>query len=165
MAQEPLVTLGRPSAQHETFRTHPLRLRLTLMFKRHSPRHCILPSSYILRLTRPTFFCSLQLHLVCIYLYILFIFIMSQVYRSVPREEPSPSGRDDASVNEKFEWQAEKTTLSHRIRSALSSNWVLVVQAVMLSASITFFALGVCMRSAKQADAIPMTFCENGRHR
>jgi hypothetical protein len=86
--------------------------------------------------------------------------IMPQAYRSVPLEEQSQSSRDDANLNEKFEWQAEKKTLCQRIRNASSSTWVLVVQAVMLSASITFFALGVCLRSAKQADAIPMTFCK-----
>ena len=88
---------------------------------------------------------------------------MPQAYRSVPLEEQSQSSRDDASVNEKFEWKldaAEKRTLLQRIRNASSSTWVLVLQGVMLSASITFFALGICMRaSGKQADAIPMTFC------
>ncbi|KAJ4296818.1 hypothetical protein N0V90_006866 [Kalmusia sp. IMI 367209] len=83
---------------------------------------------------------------------------MPQSYRSVPLEEQSQSSHDDASLNEKFEWKSEKTTISQRIRNASTSHWALIVQAVMLSASITFFALGVCMRSTKQADAIPMTF-------
>ena len=85
---------------------------------------------------------------------------MPQAYRSVPVEEQSQSSRDDASLNEKFEWQTEKNTVLQRIRNASSSTWVLIAQAVMLSASVTFFALGVCMRSTKQADAIPMTFCK-----
>ncbi|KAF2727229.1 hypothetical protein EJ04DRAFT_393297, partial [Polyplosphaeria fusca] len=33
-----------------------------------------------------------------------------------------------------------------------------VAQAVMLSASITFFAVGLCMRSTKQGDSIPTTW-------
>lgn len=85
---------------------------------------------------------------------------MQQEYRAVPVEEASQSSGDDASVNEKFEWRTEKKTLSQRIRNASTSHLVWIVQAVMLSASITFFALGVCMRTAKQADAIPMTFCK-----
>lgn len=87
-------------------------------------------------------------------------FIMPQDYRAVPLEEQSQSSRDDGSVNEKFEWRSEKTTLSQRIRTASTSHLAWIVQAVLLSASITFFALGVCMRTAKQADTIPMTFCK-----
>lgn len=86
---------------------------------------------------------------------------MPQDYRAVPVEERSQSSGDESSVNEKFEWRTERKTFSQRIRSASTSPLVWIVQAVMLSASITFFALGVCMRATKQADAIPTTFCKN----
>ena len=79
----------------------------------------------------------------------------------MPVEERSQSSGDDASVNEKFEWRTERKTFSQRIRNASTSPLVWIVQAVMLSASITFFALGVCMRASKQADAIPTTFCKS----
>jgi hypothetical protein len=85
---------------------------------------------------------------------------MPREYRAVPVEEASQSSGDDASVNEKFEWRSEKKTISQRVRNVSTSHLAWIVQAVMLSASITFFALGVCMRTTKQADAIPMTFCK-----
>ncbi|ORX96154.1 hypothetical protein BCR34DRAFT_443406, partial [Clohesyomyces aquaticus] len=86
---------------------------------------------------------------------------MSQAYRSVPvEEEPPLSSRDDsASENEKWEWRAEKDGIGSLIRNVSMSHWAWILQGVMLSASITFFAVGVCMRSStKQADAIPMTW-------
>ena len=84
--------------------------------------------------------------------------IMPQVYHSVPYEEQSHTSSEDASLNEKIEWRTEKTRLSDRIRNVSTSNWAWIIQAVMLSASITFFAVGLCMRSEK-SNSIPMTFC------
>lgn len=92
--------------------------------------------------------------------YILFYSIMPQAYRSVPSEEQSQTSRDDASLNEKFEWRAENKSVSERIRNVSTSHWAWIVQAIMLTASITFFAVGVCMRSSKKADTIPMTWCK-----
>jgi hypothetical protein len=84
---------------------------------------------------------------------------MPQEYRSIPFEEQSQASHDDASVDEKLAWRGEKAKLSVRIRKATMSHWAWMAQAVILSASITFFALGLCMRSTKQAESIPMAFC------
>jgi hypothetical protein len=85
--------------------------------------------------------------------------IMPQHYQPVAHEEHSPTSLEGSSEDEKFQWTSERR-LSSRIQTVGIPHWTWIAQAVMFSASIGFFAVGICMRSAKQPDSAPMTWCE-----
>jgi hypothetical protein len=84
---------------------------------------------------------------------------MPQAYKPVALEEHSPTSHDGACEDEKLDWTSEKRTISNRLQNLAVPHWTWMIQAVMLSASVTFFAVGLCMRTGKRADAIPTTWC------
>ena len=93
---------------------------------------------------------------------------MSQAYKPLPlEEEQSIMSRDDASENEKWGWRSEnKSRLHNQVQKFSTSHWTWIVQAVLLSASITFFAVTMCMRSSgKQTNSVPTTWCKSSSYK
>ena len=84
---------------------------------------------------------------------------MSQAYVPVPHNEGSLQSHDDSSdegQNEKWEWRSEKRSL----RNLPAAHWTWIVQAAMLSASITLFVVSMCRQSTGMSERIPTTWCK-----
>lgn len=94
---------------------------------------------------------------------------MAKAYRQVPREEEAEplTGHDEGvDVNEKWAWESGRKSLPEKIMmrlSRLSPHWAWLAHAVLLSVSLTFFALSFCVKTAKNPAAppnpIPTTYC------
>jgi hypothetical protein len=90
---------------------------------------------------------------------------MAKAYQPVPREEEDVAltSHDDV-VNEKWAWESGRRSLLDRLMAklqSLSPHWAWIAHAVLLSISMTFFALSFCVKSAKHsaADPLPNTYC------
>ncbi|KAK9423064.1 hypothetical protein SUNI508_04358 [Seiridium unicorne] len=83
---------------------------------------------------------------------------MAKAYRHIPLEEEEPltAGSD---VDEKLVWRSERKSILDRLQS-LSPHWVWFAHALLLSLSMTFFALSFCLKSAKHsgAERLPDTY-------
>lgn len=85
---------------------------------------------------------------------------MSQMYKPVPIEEEAVQSREPSSEksdSDKWEWQSDKR---RNWRSLANSNWAWLVQAVMMSVSVTLFAVSMCKQSSGKVDQVPTTWCK-----
>ncbi|KAH9887534.1 hypothetical protein F4778DRAFT_431325 [Xylariomycetidae sp. FL2044] len=77
---------------------------------------------------------------------------MSKAYHSVSLdEEPFISKGTEEGRGEKWEWDSAKDPWSRRLER-LSPHWAWICHALLLSASMTFFALSFCAKTAKMSD-------------
>jgi hypothetical protein len=83
---------------------------------------------------------------------------MAKAYRSVPLDEEEPLTGGDI-TNEKRTWKLHTESFTERLQR-LSPHWAWVAHAVLLSISVTFFALSFCVKSAKHPSiSVPNTYC------
>lgn len=111
-----------------------------------------------------------SIHLACLLLLLCFSFcfviitIMPKPYRHMPledieEEEPLTGGGAD----EKLAWRPQKkNTIVERLDS-ISPHWQWFAHLILLSLSMTFFALSLCIKSAKHPiptdGRLPETYC------
>ncbi|KAI0022069.1 hypothetical protein F4780DRAFT_735450 [Xylariomycetidae sp. FL0641] len=76
---------------------------------------------------------------------------MAKPYHAVSLDE-EPFLANGEGVDEKFAWKSEKETLGERLRRS-SPHWIWLAHVVLLSTSLTFFALSFCAQTAKVSDA------------
>lgn len=88
---------------------------------------------------------------------------MSKTYRHIStipeedEEEPLTAGSDVA--DEKLAWRAPKRSIVDRLER-ISPHWTWFAHAILLSISMTFFALSFCVKSAKHGGGrLPDTYC------
>ncbi|KAI0128648.1 hypothetical protein BJ170DRAFT_682434 [Xylariales sp. AK1849] len=82
---------------------------------------------------------------------------MAKAYSAVPldEEEPLTGGSE---TTEKWTWKSDTESVPKRLQR-LNPHWAWLAHAVLLSISMTFFALSFCMRSARHpTDPIPVTY-------
>ncbi|KAH8673685.1 hypothetical protein BX600DRAFT_433300 [Xylariales sp. PMI_506] len=82
---------------------------------------------------------------------------MSKHYRQVPLEEEEPltGGHGE---DEKLPWVSKRPSLLERL-DRLSPYWPWIGHAVLLSLSMTFFALSFCVKSARHSGGeLPLTY-------
>lgn len=66
-------------------------------------------------------------------------------------EEPFLEKGERTEVNENLTWAGESESLTSIIRN-LSPHWVWLAHAILLSASVLFFALSFCAKTSKISD-------------
>lgn len=105
-------------------------------------------------------FCSIQ-PAPGVYTFSIVSFLMAQVYRSVPHQEEEEEllASSDAGNEKQWAWKPDTEFLPKRLRG-INPQWVWLAHAVLLSISITLFALSFCVKSAKYpGNLLPETYC------
>ncbi|KAF3024342.1 hypothetical protein E8E14_014085 [Neopestalotiopsis sp. 37M] len=84
---------------------------------------------------------------------------MSKTYRLGPIEEESEPLTGGDNVDEELVWRTQKKTILDRLNN-ISPHWAWFAHAILLSLSLTFFALSFCIKSAKHPETgrLPETY-------
>lgn len=77
---------------------------------------------------------------------------MAKSYRSVPLDEEPFLAKEEGVIDEKWAEDRETDFITERLQR-LGPNWVWLCHAILLSLSVTFFALSFCTKTAKATDA------------
>lgn len=77
---------------------------------------------------------------------------MAKSYRTVPLDEEPFLAKEEGMREEKWTEDRDSEFITERLQR-LSPHWAWLCHAVLLSLSVTFFALSFCTKTAKMTDA------------